>query len=85
MSSDGDWVVLTSTGGSSHLVTLAFFTGFERVDGPCDVLWLAEADPRLVTVPVLSLGSDRDDGCDAVARVGDCTCEVGVFGASLLD
>ena len=83
MSSGGDGFVLASADGSSCCATLTSFAGFGRVGGSCDDLWLAGAGVGPVAVPVVSLGNDRDGGCDAVAEVGDCTRGVGASGASL--
>jgi len=60
---------------------LTVFAGFERADESCDVSCLTDADARLVAVPVVSLGNDFDDDCDAVE---DCTREVEISGAPLL-
>ena len=75
--------MLTSAGGSSCSPS-TFFVDFEGADETCDAPRLSEADARLVTIPVVSLSNDRGGGCNAVAGVEDCTCEVGASGALLL-
>ena len=77
--------VLASAGGSSRLVASSnSFAGFETVGESCNVLCSAEADARLVTVPVVSLGKDCDGGCDAGAGARGCTSGMEIFGATLI-
>jgi len=81
-SSGGDGFVLTSVGGSSHPHLTSFVD--PEGDEPCGASWLAEADPRLMTMPVFSLGDDHDGDCDAVAGVEGCTYGVGTSCAPVL-
>jgi hypothetical protein len=83
-SSDGGGSVSTSAGGSSRFATLLIiFAGSRRADESRDLSYLAEADVGHVIIPVVSSGNDCDGGCGAGAGARDCTCGVGVFGASL--
>ena len=84
-SSDGNGFVLTTVGDSSRRAAFStLFVDSERAKEPCEASWSSEVDPRLPAMAVISLDNDFDGCRDAVAEIGDCTCGVGVSGASLL-
>ena len=75
---------MTSAGDSSPLATSIPFVRFGRAGKSGDVLYLAEADAGLVTIPVASLGKDCDSSCGAGAGAESQTSGMGTFGASLV-
>ena len=85
MSSDTDEFALASAGGSSRAAFLAFFAGFEKIDGESgDASCVTEGEAGFVRTLVLASGDDCNGSGDARAGTGSFAGGVGVFSGSLL-